>query len=61
MTETQLAKTVFLSLFGLIALGAGLQSRSSIFEGAPSQGLWRDLRLWALILVVIHAAVYAMY
>jgi hypothetical protein len=58
MTETTFAKTLFLAFFGLIAVGVLMQPRAYVYQGAPSQARWRDLRLWALFLVAIHAVVY---
>ncbi|HZN57884.1 MAG TPA: hypothetical protein VFD71_07385 [Planctomycetota bacterium] len=59
MTETQVAKGVFLIVFGLLGVGAMLQSRGYIYKGAPSQAVWRDLRLWAIALLLLYGLAYA--
>ena len=58
MTQTRLALTIFLSFFALLAVGVFLLPRGYIYLGAPDQARWRDLRLWALVLVILHACVY---
>jgi hypothetical protein len=58
MTETQVARSIFLIFFGLLALGAFLLPRAYIYQGASSRAAWRDLRLWVLVLVILHAGVY---
>ena len=60
-TQILIAKTVFLGFFGLLLVGVFLLPRSYIYRGAPSQARWRDLRLWALALVLLHAYVYWQY
>jgi hypothetical protein len=52
------AKLIFQVLFALIILSVLLLPRAYIYEGAPSQAHWRDLRLWAVFLVLVHAVVY---
>jgi hypothetical protein len=58
MTEVGWARTLFLVFFLLILIGVWLLPKDYIFRGAPDQARWRDLRLWALVLVIIHAFVY---
>lgn len=58
MTEIFTARIIFQAFFGLIVVGVLLQPRAYVYEGAPSQALWRDLRIWAMLLVLIHAIVY---
>ncbi|MCZ6792339.1 MAG: hypothetical protein O7J95_01850 [Planctomycetota bacterium] len=58
MTELTVARTIFIVFFVLLLGGVYLLPRIYIFRGAPSTRRWRDLRLWALVLVVIHVAIY---
>ena len=53
-----LAKTIFLGFFLLLIVGVYSLPRNYIFRGSPTQSRWRDLRLWALLLVLLHAYVY---
>ena len=53
-----LAKTVFMSFFLLLIVGVFSLRTDYIFKGAPSRSRWRDLRLWALFLVLVHVYVY---
>ena len=32
--------------------------RASVFEEAPDGAAWRDLRLWATVLVVVQLGIY---
>ncbi len=58
MTEIGWARTLFLVFFLLILVGVYLLPADYVFRGAPDRARWRDLRLWALALVIIHAFVY---
>ena len=53
-----LAKTIFMGFFLLLIVGVFSLRQDYIFRGAPSRSRWRDLRFWALFLVLVHAYVY---
>ena len=53
-----LAKSIFLGFFLLLIVAVYSLRPDYIYRGAPSRSRWRDLRLWALILVLLHAYVY---
>ena len=53
-----LAKTIFMVFFLLLIAGVFSLRSDYIFKGAPSRSRWRDLRLWALVLVLMHVYVY---
>src|SRR4029450_7032777 len=59
MNESTVAQTIFLRLLALLAAGSCLLPRDYVYLGAPSRALWRALRIWAVLLVLIHAVVYA--
>jgi hypothetical protein len=49
---------------GYIAVGAlwvFLLPRSYIYQGAPSQAWWRDLRLWAFVFLLPFALIYILW
>ena len=58
LANAVLAKTVFLAFFAVLVVAVFTLPRSYIYRGAPSRALWRDLRIWALLLVLLHAWVY---
>lgn len=58
MTEIGWAKLVYTALFAALILAAYTFSRENIYRGAPDAAAWRDLRLWAVALVLLHAVVY---
>ncbi len=53
-----MAKAVFLGLFLALAIVVMALPRSVVYRGASSRARWRDLRLWALLLIAVHAYVY---
>lgn len=53
-----LARTIFVSFFLLLLVGVFSLRRDYVFKGAPDRRLWRDLRLWAFVLVLVHVYVY---
>lgn len=48
----------FLAFFAAVALFALFQDREYVYLGAPDRGRWRDLRLWALAILAVQAALY---
>ena len=61
MDQTTVARGVFLAFFVLLLVLVLLLPKEYIFRGAPDHALWRDLRLWAVILVLIHVCVYLVF
>ena len=59
MTELGWARALFLAFFLLILLGVYRLPADYVFRGAPDRARWRDLRLWVVVLVVVHAFVYS--
>jgi hypothetical protein len=58
MDEITWARCLFLGFFGLLLAGVLWLPKEYIFRGAPDRARWRDLRLWAIVLVLIHIYVY---
>jgi hypothetical protein len=54
------ARLFVLALLILPLVGLLLQKRSFIFRGAPDQKRWRDLRLWAVIVLLPYVVLYAL-
>ncbi|MEX2326586.1 MAG: hypothetical protein WD558_02545 [Pseudomonadales bacterium] len=48
-------------LFIGIGVGTWTLSREKSFSDAPDQSRWRDLRIWASVLVVVQLAIYLMF
>lgn len=44
-----------------IGLWAILRPKKYIYEGAPSQAKWRDLRIWAVALVAIQIIIHIVW
>ncbi|MGD8726114.1 MAG: hypothetical protein PVH40_00645 [Gemmatimonadales bacterium] len=51
-------KVVAVVCFVAIAAWAWLRPRSFIFAGAPDGKRWRDLRVWATVLMGIQIVIY---
>jgi hypothetical protein len=45
-------------LYAGIGLWAVLRPKKYIYEGAPNKAKWRDLRIWAVVLVVIQIIIH---
>jgi hypothetical protein len=58
MTEITAARAVFLAFFAALITLVYCLPRDYVLRGARDRRWWRDLRLWALVLVLIHAYVY---
>jgi len=48
-------------LFVLIAIACFAVPRQVFMHDAPDQSRWRDVRLWALALVVVQLGIYALF
>jgi hypothetical protein len=55
------AKVIITLLYLLLALWVWRRSKSYVLEGAPTKRNWRDLRLWALLLIGIQMALYLIF
>jgi hypothetical protein len=51
-------KIIAVITFVGIAVWAWKRPKSFIFQGAPDFNRWRDLRLWASILIAIQIVIY---
>ena len=51
-------KVVAVIAFAGIAVWAWRRPRSFIFQGSPDSRRWRDLRLWASILIAVQIVIY---
>lgn len=51
-------KVIAVIFFVGIALWAWRRPKSFIFQGAPDTRRWRDLRLWASILMAVQILIY---
>ena len=51
-------KVVAVVFFVGITIWAWRRQRSFIFEGAPDNSRWRDLRIWASLLMGIQIVIY---
>lgn len=47
----------FLFLFALV----WLIPKKAVYEDAPNQSRWRDIRLWATILIAFQLLIYAVF
>ncbi len=41
-----------------IGLWAVFRPKEYIYEGAPNKARWRDLRIWAVVLVIIQIIIH---
>ena len=48
---------VFLCLFVLV----WLIPQQAVYEDAPDQARWRDIRLWATLLIAVQLLLYAVF
>ena len=51
-------KTCFFLFFFLIFILVIRQKKSFVYEGAPDQAKWRDLRLWAGGILIVQTGLY---
>ena len=47
-----------LGLYGLAVIWVWTLKREFVFRGAPDQRRWRDLRVWATLVVIPYVLVY---
>ena len=55
------ANVITLVLFVSIGAAVFLIPRESLFTDAPDRSGWRDLRWWALGLVVVQLGIYTLF
>ncbi len=53
----------YLSILGFLVLGTlvWLIPKNVIFTEAPDQSRWRDMRLWASVLIAMQLALYTLF
>lgn len=55
------AKIGAIIIFLIVLAAAWLLPKNFIFNGAPNNKRWRDLRLWATILVAFQLIIYTFF
>jgi hypothetical protein len=55
------AKWIVILFFLLPLIFAFTMKRAYIFQGAADQKNWRNLKIWAFLLVVVQAAIYVYF
>jgi hypothetical protein len=48
-------------LFFLLLAGSWLIPRKEILADAPDQARWRDIRIWATVLIAVQLLIYFMF
>ncbi len=48
-------------IFGSIVALSWLMPREFIYHGAPDRALWRDLRIWATLLLLAQCVLYFIF
>jgi hypothetical protein len=51
-------KVIAVVAFIGIAIWAWARPKSFIYHGAPDSARWRDLRVWATVLMVVQIVIY---
>ena len=52
------AKVIAIIFFIVIIIWALTRPKEYIFKGATNRKVWRDLRLWAAIILIVQIIVY---
>jgi hypothetical protein len=55
------ANVITLIAFVLIAIACLLVPRRSVISDAPDHAGWRDLRWWAVVLIVVQLGIYGIF
>ncbi len=55
------AKIGAVVLFLIVLVATWFIPKSFIFQGAPDKKPWRDLRIWATVLILIQFVIYAIF
>ena len=63
LSDLPVAWANYLSILGFLILGTlvWLVPRKVIFSEAPDQSRWRDMRLWASILIAMQLVLYTTF
>ena len=56
--ELWMIKFCFVAFFMSIALFVLWQKKEFVYVGAPNHAKWRDLRLWALAILLMQTFIY---
>ncbi len=48
-------------LFGSIVLFSWFMPKEFIYKGAPDRARWRDMRIWATLLIVFQLVIYSIF
>ena len=51
-------KACFILFFVAVGIFAILQKRKYVYQDAPDQSRWRDLRIWTVAVLLIQIAIY---
>jgi hypothetical protein len=57
----QWANIAAIVLFVVIGFAVFLVPRNRVMQDAPDQRLWRDVRLWAIPLVLVQLGLYLLF
>ena len=52
------AKIISTVFFMAVTIWALMRPRAFIFSGAPNRKVWRDLRLWAVVILIVQIVLY---
>ena len=55
------ANTITMVLFGVLLLFVWSFPYRHIVRDAPDQNRWRDLRIWATLLIFVQLGIYAVF
>ena len=58
---TSWANTITMLLFGLLLIILWSFPRRFVLRGAPDQSRWRDIRIWATVLVFVQLGIYTVF
>lgn len=63
LSQLPVAWANYISIAGFLFLGGivWLIPRSLIYTEAKDQSRWRDIRLWATVLIAMQLAIYAVF
>ena len=55
------ANVISALIFVGIGVAVFLVPKSQVLRGAPDNARWRDIRLWAVALVIVQLVIYAVF
>ncbi len=58
---TSWANTITMLLFGLLLIILWSFPRQIVLRGAPDQARWRDIRIWATVLIFVQLGIYTVF